>query len=92
MAGFQVVLNIVDGNAAHAGNSIGKVLVDYFLAQAQRLKDLAACVGLDGGMCHLGGNSYDARQHGFVVIFDGGVVVLVQQPSLMRLPMVSCAR
>ena len=48
MAGFQIVLDIVDGNAAHAGNSIGKVFVDYFLAQTQRFKDLAACIGLDG--------------------------------------------
>ena len=48
-------------------------------ADANRLKNLAALIGLDGGNAHLGGDLYDAVQDGVVVVLHGCVVVLVQQ-------------
>ena len=79
VAGFQIVLDVMDGNTAHTGDGVGEVLVDHFLAQAQGFKNLAARVGLNGGNAHLGGDLHDARQNGFVVVLHGGVVVLIQQ-------------
>ena len=79
MAGLQIVLDVLNCDAAHAGDGVREVLVYDLFRDAQRLKNLAAGVGLDGGDTHFGGNLHDAGQHGAVVVLHGGVVVLVQQ-------------
>ena len=79
MAGFQILLDVLNCDAAHAGDGVREVLVDDLLRDAQRLKDLAARVGLNRGNAHLGRDLHDACQHGLVVVLHGGVVVLVQQ-------------
>ena len=79
MAGLQIVLDVLNCDAAHAGDGVREVLVYDFFRDAECLKDLAAGVGLDGGDAHLGGNLHDTGQHGPVVVLHSGVVVLVQQ-------------
>ena len=79
MAGFQIILDVLDRDAAHAGDGVRKVFVDDLFRDAQRLKDLAARVGLDRGNAHLGRDFDNARQHGLVVVADSGVVVLVEK-------------
>ena len=85
VAGFQVVLDVADGNAAHTADGVGKVLIHYLVAQTQRFKNLAALVGLDGGNAHLGGNLDDAGQNGFIVVVHGGIVIFVQQTLIDQL-------
>ena len=80
VAVFHVLLDIVDGNAAHPADGVGEVFVNDLFADAHRLENLAALIGLDGGNAHLGGNFHDTRQHRLVVIVDGGVEILFQQP------------
>ena len=76
---FHVGLNVLQTDAAHAADRAGEVLVDDIPGDADRLKDLAALVALDGGDAHLGGDLHDAVQHSLVVVVHGGVVILVQQ-------------
>ena len=80
VAVFHVLLDIVDGNAAHPADGVGKVFVNDLPADAHGLENLAALIGLDGGNAHLGGDLHDTRQHRLVVIVDGGVKILFQQP------------
>ena len=77
---FHVLLDIVDGDAAHPADGVGEVFVNDLFADAHRLENLAALIGLDGGNAHLGGDLHDTRQHRLVVIVDGGVKILFQQP------------
>ena len=86
MAGLQILLDILNRDAAHAGHGVREVFVHNLLADAQRLKNLAARVGLNRGNAHLGGNLHNARQHGLVVVLHGGVVILVQQTVRDKLP------
>ena len=79
MAGFQILLDILDRDAAHAGDSVRKVFVHDLFRDAQRFKNLAARVGLDGGNAHLGRDFDNAREDGLVVILDGGIVIFVEQ-------------
>src|SRR5699024_1246365 len=64
----------------HPADGAGEVLVDDLLRDAHRLEDLAAQIALDGRNAHRGGDLDDAVQDGGVVIADGGVKILVQQP------------
>ena len=80
VAVFHVLLDIVDGDAAHPADGVGEVFVNDLFADAHRFKNLAALIGLDGGNAHLGGDLHDTRQHRLVVIVDGGVKILFQQP------------
>ena len=79
MAGFQILLDILDRDAAHAGDGVRKVFVHDLFRDAQRFKNLAARVGLDGGNAHLGRDFDNAREDGLVVILDGGIVIFVEQ-------------
>ena len=76
---FHIRLNVLQTDAAHTADRAGEVLVDDILGDADRLKDLAALVALDGGDAHFGGDLHDAVQHSLVVVIHGGVVILVQQ-------------
>ena len=76
---FHIRLNVFQTDTAHTADRTGEVLVDDILGDADRLKDLAALVALDGGDAHLGGDLHDAVQHSLVVVIHGGVVILVQQ-------------
>ena len=80
VAGLDIGLDVRQRDAAHAAGGVGKVFVHHLAADAQRLKDLAALVGLDGGNAHLAGDLDDAGQDGVVVVVHGGIVVFVQQP------------
>lgn len=80
MTVFHVLLDIVDGDAAHPADGVGEVFVNDLFVDAHRLENLAALIGLDGGNAHLGGDLHDTRQHRLVVIVDGGVKILFQQP------------
>ena len=50
---FHIRLNVLQTDAAHTADRAGEVLVDDILGDADRLKDLAALVALDGGDAHL---------------------------------------
>ena len=51
---LDVGLDIFQTDAAHTADRTGEVFVDDVLRDADRLKDLAALVALDGGDAHLG--------------------------------------
>ena len=80
VAGLHVGLDVLQPDAPHPADGAGEVFVDDLFRDAHRLEDLAALVALDGGNAHLGGDLDDAVQDGGVVVADGGVKVLVQQP------------
>ena len=73
------LFNFSQANAPHPADGAGKVVVNDLSADAHRLKDLSALVGLDGGDAHLRGDAHHPVQNGLVKVLHGGVVVLVQQ-------------
>ncbi len=79
---LQILLDIVHGNAAHPAGGVGEIFVDDAVADAHSLENLTALIGLDGGNAHFRGDFHDTRQHGLVVVADGGVVVLFQHTAL----------
>ena len=77
--------DLLQANARHRADGIGKVAVDDLFADAHRLKNLGGLVGLQGGNAHLGGDLHNARQNGLVVVRNGLVAVLVQHIPLHQL-------
>ena len=77
MQRFCLVLDILQCDAAHTTNRFCKVFVDYFLADADRLKNLRALIGLDRGNTHLRRDLDDAVQHCRIVIIDRRIVILL---------------
>ena len=69
-------------DAADAADGAGEVFVNDFAADAQRLEQLAALVGLQRRDAHLGRDLDHALQNGCVIVLHGGVVVLFQQAVL----------
>src|SRR5699024_5993966 len=74
--------DILQSDAADTAHRPGEVGVDHVAGNAERLKNLAALVGLDGGNAHLRGNLDDALQNCVVVVVDGGIVIFVEQAVL----------
>ena len=83
--GLDVGLNVLKVDAAHTADRAGEILVDDLFRDADRLKDLAALVALDGGNAHLGGDLHDAVEDGLVVVVHGGIIILVQQALIDEL-------
>ncbi len=77
MQGIHIVCNIFQGNTAHTAYRVGKVLVNDLFGDTDRLKDLRALIGLNGGNTHLGCDLYDSVKDCRVVIVYRCIIVLV---------------
>ena len=66
--------DLVQADASDPGWRPGEVFVDQLLAEADRLEDLRATVGLNSRYPHLGHYLYDAFDDGLDVAFDRVVV------------------
>ena len=76
---LHALADLLQADAAHAGDRVGEVLVDDVLPDADRLEDLRALVGLKHRNAHLGGHAAHAAHHRADVVLLGGMAVLVQQ-------------
>ena len=85
VAGDHIVIDVLHADAAHPADSVGKVFVYDFLADAHSLEDLGGLVGLEGGNAHLGRDLHDTVENSLVVVVDGCVVVLVQNSPVNEL-------
>ena len=84
MAELNIVLNVGQAQSADGGDCIGDIPVDHLL-DADRLKDLAALIALDGRNAHLGGDPHDTVQDRFIIIIDSRVKILFQQSLLYQM-------
>ena len=71
-------LDLLQADAANAGDGVGKVFVHHVFGDAHRLEELGGLVGLEGRHAHFGGDLHDTSQDGFVVIVHRRPEVLVQ--------------
>ena len=81
----HLTLNILNRNTSDPADGIGKILLNYFSADSNCLKNLRALIGLYGRDSHLGGNLDDAVQNCAVIVVNGGIIILVQHAVLNQL-------
>ena len=77
MAVLHVLVDFFQPDAAHPGNSVGKIAVDHILTDAHRFKNLGALVGLQHGNAHFGRDLAHALHHRADIILFGGMAILV---------------
>ena len=56
---FHLLLDILQGKAAHTADRVREILINYGRINADCFKVLGSFVGLDRGNTHLGRNLYD---------------------------------
>ena len=74
--------DIIQIDTANTADGIREILLHHAVADAQRLENLRALIGLDGGDPHLGGDLDDTGNHGIDVRLACLRVVLIHQTAV----------
>ena len=78
MPHMDVLVDLLQADALHSADSVGKIGVDHRLFDADGLKNLSGLIRLQRRNAHLGCNFDHAAQDRFVVILNGHIQILIE--------------
>ena len=83
---IHILLNFFHGNPADTADRICKILINHFLRNSNRLKNLCTLIRLYRGNSHLGSDLHNSTKNRFIIIIYSSIIVFLKQSFIYHFP------